>query len=369
VEAVSNLEWAIKEINAVSPQPACILVTGDLIMEGRAEELAVYAKTVKGASSSVPLYALPASHDLPDEEHTQDWERLIGPLRQRVDAGGLSLVLWDEFDRGNYKDWKAMMSPAKRAWLEQAFRESHGRPVVVAQHAPPLPINRNYHDVWRDSNADELLDFLRQHKVLSVITGHWHRNGEWTARGVRIINTGPLCGFQYNGVAPYWCFPTRPGYRLFHWDGEQLRSFWRDGSYWKRPAPTVQVALTHIGEAHTGGPRPQVRQVIIGGPATLRAAAYASKGQVASVEWSICEGSWRPMRRVFDGPWSEWEDVLDPNELRVLGSQTAVVRANTKAPAAYDAVPIELTERDCFVNQCSAITSREMVYELFYPVR
>jgi hypothetical protein len=75
------------------------------------------------------------------------------------------------------------------------------------------------------------------------------------------------------------------------------------------------------------------------------------------------------MRRVFDGPWSEWEDVLDPNELRVLGSQTAVVRANTKAPAAYDAVPIELTERDCFVNQCSAITSREMVYELFYPVR
>jgi 3',5'-cyclic-AMP phosphodiesterase len=369
VEAASNLEWAIREIGSVSPQPACVLVTGDLVMQGRPKELARYVKIVKGAGSPVPLYALPASHDLPDAEHTQDWERLIGPLRLRVEAGGLSLVLWDEFDHRDKKGWKAMMSPAKRSWLQHTFRKSRGRPVVVAQHSPPLPINRNYHDVWRDSNADELLDLLRRSDVLCVITGHWHRNGEWTARGLRVINTGPLCGFQYNGVAPYLCFPTRPGYRLFYWDGDKLHSFWREGSYWKYPATTVQVTLTHIGEVHTGGPRPQVRPVIIGASAMLRAAAYVSVGQIASVEWSLSEGSWRPMRRIFDGPWSEWEDVLDPDELRVLGSQTVVVRTSTGGPMAYDAVPIELAERECFVSQASPIPGREMVYELYYPVR
>jgi 3',5'-cyclic AMP phosphodiesterase CpdA len=315
------------------------------------------------------LYALPANHDLWGEKGTEAWERLVGPLRQKVNAGPLTFVLWDDIQRReDGKGWKAMLKPAQREWLERALKESRDG-VVVAQHCPPLPVNGAYHDQWRDSNADDLLDLLAQHEVLALVSGHWHRNGEWTARGVRVINTGALCGWQYNAIPPYMSFPTRPGYRLFHWDGDHLRSFWRDGSYWTAPAPAAQVTVTHIGPAHTGGPRPQVRPVHVMAPARVSVSACARRGEVAGVEWSLSEGKWRPMRRVFQGPWSEWEDVLDPSESRAIGGQVLVARALTSKPVAYDAVPVQLAERECSAEQLSVFAGREIVYELFYPVR
>lgn len=366
-EALFNLQWALGEIAGIAPKPSLILVTADIACAGRARELEVYAEAVK--SSAVPLYALPANHDLWGEKDTQAWERLVGPLRQRVDAGGLSFVLWDDIQRrDDGKGWKALMRPAQREWLEGAFKESR-QPFVVAQHCPPLLVNGNYHDQWRDSNADELLDLLAQNNALAMVTGHWHRNGEWTARRVRVINTAALCGWQYNGIPPHYCFPTRAGYRLFHWDGGQLRTFWRDGSYWQSPAPPVQVAIVRLGDAHAGGPRPQVRPALVTAPVTLNVATYASQTAITQVEWSLSQGDWRPMRRVFDGPWCEWEDVLDPAQFRATGSHVLVVRATTNKVAAYDAVPVELAERECFVLQAAAVAGRETVFELFYPPR
>ena len=365
-EALHNFKWALREINEFSPRPVLILVTADIACAGRANELEVYIKAKQ--DSTVPMYALPANHDLWGEKGTEAWERLIGPVRQRVEAGGLAFILWDDIQRReDGKGWKAMLKPAQREWMERGLSESGGKPVIVAQHCPPLPVNGSYHDQWKDSNADELLDLLAGHSVCAIISGHWHRNGEWTARAVRVINTGALCGWQWNEIPPHWCFPTRPGYRLFHWDGERLRTLWRDGSYWSTPAPAVQVTVTHIGGAHTGGPRPQVRPIHVMAAATINVAAYARSTPLSLVEWSVSEGNWRPMRRVADGPWSEWEDVLDPSQFRAIGGQVLVVRALTNKPAAYDAVPVEIAERECAAAHVPAFSGREIVYELFYP--
>jgi predicted phosphodiesterase len=322
---------------------------------------------VKGCS--IPILSLPANHDLWGEPDERVWREIVGPLRQSVEVNGVKFLIWNDIQRQPEGGWRAELRGEQREWLEEELEVAEGKPIVVVQHCPPLPVGGDYHDQWRNSNADELLGLLSRDNVLAMVTGHWHRNGEWLAGGVRVINTGALCGWQWNGIPPHRCFPTRPGYRLFHFDGEGIRSFWRDGSYWETPAPKVQVSLVRVGDAHTGGPRPQVRPIEVFARTTLHVTAYSRGGRIAKVEWSIERGRWKPMSLTFDGLWSEWEAQIDPIEERALGEHVCVVRAEeVGGNKAYDAVPIKLAERECTpMSSASAQAGRETVFEMFYP--
>ena len=86
VESAHNLRWALQEIGELEPQPACILATGDLVDHGSEADLEEYARLI--TDSRVPIYALPANHDLWGEQTTEPYERLVGPLRRTVDRPG-----------------------------------------------------------------------------------------------------------------------------------------------------------------------------------------------------------------------------------------------------------------------------------------
>ena len=369
-EAAANLKWALAELEAFSPKPEIILATADLVCAGKRSELQEYSALVEGYQ--IPIYALPANHDLWGESNEDAWLDIIGQLRQGFSINGVHFVLWNETQRDANGGWVAELRKEQREWFESELDMASGKPVIVAQHCPPLSVNGSYHDRWKNSNADELLELLSQHNILAVITGHWHRNSEWQAGGIRVINTGALCGWQWNGTPPHYCFPLRPGYRLFYFDGENLRTFWRDGSYWHTPAPEVQITLVNIGGAHTGGPRPQVRTIDIYADTKLEVATYAVKTEITKVEWSLTQGDWHPMECTFQGLWSEWQAELDPLEFRAIGEQTCIVRAEgaNGVIKAYDAVPIRLAERECAPTISSATSAGpEKVFELFYLPR
>ncbi len=229
VEAATNLRWALQELELFSPKPELVLATGDLVCAGKRAELQEYSELVQGCS--IPIYALPANHDLWGEPDERVWTEIIGPMRQSIVTNDLHFLIWNETQRGEGDSWVAELREEQHEWFEAELGKTSGKPIIVAQHCPPLPVNGSYHDRWNNSNVDELLDLLSQHNTLVMITGHWHRNSQWMARGVRVVNTGELCGWQWNGTPPHYCFPVRPGYRLFYFDGHVLRTFWRDGSY------------------------------------------------------------------------------------------------------------------------------------------
>jgi hypothetical protein len=364
-EAACNLRWALAEIAAFRPAVEAGLVTADLVCAGRRAELAEWGALVAGAK--VPLHALPANHDLWGEPDGAAWRDLIGPLRQRVDLGGLAILLWDDLLRTSDGGWQARLGDEQSEWLAAELAAATGS-VIVAHHAPILPIGDTFHDTWAGSNAPDALALFQGHGVIATITGHWHRNGEWFAEGLRVINSGSLAGWQWNGIPPHWCFPTRPGYRLFCHDGGALRTCWREGSYWQTPAPEVQVALEWIGPAHTGGPRPQVRAPLVSGQARLVAKAFALGSAVERVEWSPRRGEWRPMQRVFHGLWSEWEAELAANEFRPGGPYPLAVRAAAGNHEAYDGVPVITSERDSGASFApAALPGVDQVWEMFYP--
>ena len=364
-EAEANLRWVLEELAALPRCVLCLVVTADLVCCGKREELAEYRRLLD--RPHLPVYALPANHDLWGEADACAWEELIGPRRQVVELGGLRIILWDDSERrpGQSSAWRAHASQEKLEWL--AAELATEQPTIVAHHIPTLPIGDDFHDQWSGSNAAEVLDLFRERHVLATITGHWHRNGEWPARGVRVINTGALCGWQWTGTPPHYCFPTRPGYRLFHFDGT-LRTLWREGSYWQTPAPGVQVALEWIGPAHTGGPRPQVHPVEVAGRCRLRATAYSTGEAVERVEWSLVHRDWRQMVRTYHGLWSEWEAELDPKECRAAGELICCVRCRTKGnQEAYDQVPVRIAPRDSSPKtDASARACAETLFEMHY---
>ena len=360
--AKRHLRGALAEIAALQPQPRCILATADLVCSGRRAELEEYRGLV--AEAALPIHALPANHDLWGETGDAVWQELIGPLRQVIDVGDLRLILLQDIQRQAEGGWRAEVPPAEMAWLNaQLAAWPRGR-CVVAIHAPILRGAEGFHDVWRHGNAEAFLTLLREHQVLALLTGHWHRVNEWRIEGVRVINAGALVGWQWTGIPPYYSFPVRAGYMLHHYADGGLRSFWRElVSQENRPA--VQANLVWIGPVHTGGPRPQVRPAEVFSRVRLRAQTCALGQPVEAVEWSLVQGQWQAMTKGFSGLWEEWEADLDPRAYRG-GEMVLAIRAIRQGkPAAYDAVPVRLAEASS-PPLTAAQAGRETVFELYY---
>lgn len=360
--AKSHLVTALAEIANLPQLPRCILATADLVCSGRRDELEEFAEIA--ATSALPIHALPANHDLWGQEADEAWRDLIGPVRQSIDLDDLRLVLFQDVQRKPGGGWHATVTDGQMAWLDRQLSDWPAGQTAVAFHAPILEEAGDYHDNWRGSNASEFLDLLRRHRVLSTITGHWHRVNEWCVGGVRLINTGSLVGWQWTGIPPYHAFPVRAGYSLFHYHNGCLRWFWREITHMER-RPATQVNLVNVGPVHTGGPRPQVRTPEVFTRVTLRAQSCTLDACVEGVEWSLVPGVWQPMTRTFDGIWQDWEAELDPRVFRA-GEHVLTVRSISDGrPSAYDAVPVRLAEGRS-PPLASAQAGRESVFELFY---
>ena len=360
--AKRNLAVALDEIASLTPTPACILATADLVCSGGRGELEEYVGIA--AAAKLPVHALPANHDLWGEPDSVAWQELIGPERQAVDLEGLTVLMFPDIQRKPEGGWHALVTDEHLGWLEEELGKRPSGTCVVAFHAPILEQDGDWHDNWRDSNADAFLDVMRAHRVQALITGHWHRVNEWEVGGVRLINCGSLVGWQWTGIPPYHSFPVRAGYALYHWHGGQLRWFWRE-LFGQEVRPAVQLNAVRICSLHTGGPRPQVRPIEVFTRVPIQAHTCAPGMRVDQVEWSVTRGDWRPMQQTFNGLWQEWEADLDPADFRA-GEHVFTVRASVDGRiSAYDAVPIHLSEGRS-PPLCAAIARRETVFELFY---
>ncbi len=357
-----NLAAALREIAAWSPRPRGILATADLVCAGCRTELAEFAESVR--DSVVPIHALPANHDLWGEKDAAAWLEIIGPTRSCLDLGDLRILLFQDIRRTADGGWQARLTGETGEWLEARLGEWPEGRTVVAFHAPIREEAGDFHDVWRGSNAAELLELLRRRQVLAAITGHWHRTGEWNVRGVRMINAGALVGWQWTGIPPYHAFPVRPGYMLYHYHDGRLRAFWRELA-WQEQYGRDQAGIVSVGGVAIGGPRPQVCPPHLFSRVSFTAATCSPAGPAQAVEWSIRRGEWRPMQLEYSGLWQEWSAVLDPAALRPGEHILAVRSRRGGRVAAYDAVPFSCGEHRS-PPPLAVVPGRERVFELFY---
>ncbi|AWK88996.1 phosphodiesterase [Azospirillum thermophilum] len=199
-----RLAATVAHLNAMTPRPDLVLITGDLI-NGPAE--GEYEAVLEGLEPlEIPFRVLPGNHDdragLRRAFGDRGWLPMEGQfLHYAVEEFPVRVLMLDSVIPGSPV---GALCPARLAWIAARLAEQPDRPTLVALHHPPFPIGMQFLDTMRCiEGAEELGAMLRRHgKVLGVVCGHIHRQAT--------VNWGGLTGFVAPSSAYVIAFDLAP---------------------------------------------------------------------------------------------------------------------------------------------------------------
>jgi 3',5'-cyclic-AMP phosphodiesterase len=178
VDTGAALARCVAALNALTPRPDAVVMTGDLVDQGDPEQYA-HLKTLL-APLQIPYYLMVGNHDGREElRHAfSDRAELHAGgefVQYAVDVGALRLIALDSMVPGQSA---GTLCDARLAWLEEQLDAAHGKPVIIALHHPPFDCGIGHMDDIRlDVEASRKLATLvaRYANVERVICGHVHR--------------------------------------------------------------------------------------------------------------------------------------------------------------------------------------------------
>jgi len=175
VDTAKALERCVAVLNAFKPAPDFVVISGDLADTPTSEEYD-YVKRLL-APLKLPFAGIPGNHDSRELMRAAfpraDYATASGPLNQRIEIGGLDLVLLDSSVPG--KPYGELEKPTLQ-WLEAMLLSSSDRPTLVFLHHPPFKTGIWHMDRQNLLNASDLAPVVRRHSSVQLIaTGHVHR--------------------------------------------------------------------------------------------------------------------------------------------------------------------------------------------------
>ncbi len=174
-DTAGKLERAVQHLNSFSPQPDVVLLTGDAVDAGTADEYGRLREILSPLRA--PLFVIPGNHDdrntmrrafsdggyFPDEGFLQytveDWPvRLIG------------------LDTPNPGEHGGRLCESRLAWLATRLSEARDRPTAIFMHHPPFRTGLAVMDAMGFGGADALAQMVNAHpQVHQIVCGHIHR--------------------------------------------------------------------------------------------------------------------------------------------------------------------------------------------------
>jgi 3',5'-cyclic-AMP phosphodiesterase len=178
VDTTAMLKRALAELNRLRPLPDIVVVTGDLVDFGRADEYQALKELL--APLTMPLYLLCGNHDDAAtlrqvfSETQFDYLRIDAKfLQYEIDLGDLRLLALDTTVPGQSD---GLLCADRLAWLEQRLSQD-SRPVVIAMHHPPFSSGIAHMDRIGLSGIAGLHEvIIRYPQVERIICGHLHRS-------------------------------------------------------------------------------------------------------------------------------------------------------------------------------------------------
>ena len=174
VDTAKALERCVAALNEFAPKPDLVVISGDLADTPVAEEY-LYLKRLL-APLQLRFVGIPGNHDsreLMRAAFPQDYAFPSGPLNQRIEIGGLDLLLLDSSVPG--KPHGELDAPTLQ-WLDATLSSSPDRPALVFLHHPPFKAGIWHMDRQNLRNAGELAAIVKRHpRVQLIATGHIHR--------------------------------------------------------------------------------------------------------------------------------------------------------------------------------------------------
>ena len=178
VDTAASLARTIARLNALVPRPDAIVMTGDLVDRGDADEYR-HLKTLL-APLEIPYFLMIGNHDAREalrEVFPERAELRAGGefVQYTVDIGDVRLIALDSMQPGQSA---GTLCAERLAWLAAQLDAARTRPVIVALHHPPFDCGIGHMDAIRlDVQASQAMGALiAQHpNVERVICGHVHR--------------------------------------------------------------------------------------------------------------------------------------------------------------------------------------------------
>jgi 3',5'-cyclic AMP phosphodiesterase CpdA len=177
IDSASFLRDAVEHVNRLDPQPDLVLLTGDLVNEGRPAQYHHLRRLLEPLRA--PYHLVPGNHDLTDELRAACPERVHGEPGGRADGvieGPLRVVT---LDSSRYPEPGGRLDPEQLIWLDDTLGAAPDHPTVVAVHHPPFATGIKHMDTMamEAASAAGLASVVAAHpQVERVICGHLHRS-------------------------------------------------------------------------------------------------------------------------------------------------------------------------------------------------
>lgn len=182
IDTSALLARAVASVLALEPPATAVVLTGDLVDRGSAEEYAHLQQLL--APLSCPVWLMPGNHDsveamrlaFPDHSELKPaTDTALSPFVLWVrEVAGLRLVALDTVVAGTSH---GALCKQRLTWLDRTLAAEPEQPTVVAMHHPPFATGIGHMDgIGLRQGSDAMADVLRRHpQVERVICGHLHR--------------------------------------------------------------------------------------------------------------------------------------------------------------------------------------------------
>jgi 3',5'-cyclic AMP phosphodiesterase CpdA len=175
VDTAAALERCVAALNAFRPKPDFLVISGDLADTPTMEEYDHLKRLL--APLKLPFAGIPGNHDSRDKMRAAfpqaAYAFASGPLNQRIEIGGLDLLLLDSSVHGKPH---GELEAATLQWLDATLASAPDRPALLFLHHPPFTTGIWHMDRQNLLNAAELELFIRRHpRVQLIAAGHVHR--------------------------------------------------------------------------------------------------------------------------------------------------------------------------------------------------
>lgn len=224
VDTQAALLRVIDTLNRLTPRPDMVVITGDLVDFGNAEEYQTLRTALRRLQ--LPYMLMAGNHDdrqqlraaFPEHHYLQRGETLNWQARVK----GVQLLALDS--SVPQQPW-GYVDQAQLEWLEEQLAREPQLPTLVMLHHPPLVSGIGHMDKQPLRNPDALAAIIRQHpQVERVLSGHLHRSVQARFAGT-LACVAPGVSHQVafdlseNGPANFVLEP--PGFLLHRWHPQQ----------------------------------------------------------------------------------------------------------------------------------------------------
>lgn len=224
VDSNSMFAAAIETVNALSPLPDILLLTGDLVDNKTPAEYREVQRILSGLR--VPFAAIPGNHDEREAFRTCFAEKQYipktGPIHFVIeDHGPVQIIGLDVTVPDQHH---GLMDDIAAGWLCDILARNPHRPTIIMMHQPPFVTGVPYLDAYICRDGHKLSNIVSRYPAVErIVCGHVHRF--MTVKfGNTLLCTAPstttAIALRIKPNAEPASYVEPPGILLHHWNND-----------------------------------------------------------------------------------------------------------------------------------------------------